>query len=65
MPIEELIEYAVSNRQYSEELSEEISTYGISELLKYVDYPTALVILERAQEGIMRSRHTLNMYGRK
>jgi len=64
MPIEELIAYAVANRQYSEDASEEISTYGISELLKYVDYPTALVILERAQEGIMRAQHTLNMYGR-
>lgn len=64
MPIDELIEYAVSNRRYSEEISEEISNYGISELLKYVDYPTALTILERAQEGILRAHANLNMRGR-
>ena len=62
---EELIEYAVFNRQYSREASEEISNYGICELLKYVDYPTALIILERAQQGLLRAQHTLNMFGRK
>ena len=62
---DELIDYAIYNRQYSKEAAEEISNYGICELLKYVDYPTALVILERAQTGLQRAQHTLNMYGRK